>query len=64
MFLDRGIHTSWETLRQQLSTHQVVTVALPASNGDILKIRKGTNPAIPKMSTRRSIRSWEFPRRS
>jgi transposase len=44
MFLDRGIHTSWETLRQQLSTHQVVTVALPASNGDTLKIRKGTNP--------------------
>jgi transposase len=44
MFLDRGIYTSWETLRQQLSTHQVVTVALPASNGETLKIRKGTNP--------------------
>lgn len=44
MFLDRGIHTSWETLRQQLSTHQVVTVALPTSNGETLKIRKGTNP--------------------
>lgn len=44
MFLDHGIHTSWETLRQQLSTHQVVTVTLPASNGETLKIRKGTNP--------------------
>ena len=26
-FLDQGIHTSWETLREQLSTHQVVTRA-------------------------------------
>jgi transposase len=40
MFLDRGIHTSWDTLRSQLTTHQVVTVILPASNGDVLKIRK------------------------
>jgi len=44
MFLETGIHTSWETLREELSTHQVVTVALPASNGEILKIRKGTRP--------------------
>jgi transposase len=44
MFLDQGIHTSWWTLRQQLSTHQIVTVVLPTSSGEILKIRKGTNP--------------------
>lgn len=44
MFLDRGVYTSWWTLRQQLSTHQVVTVVLPASNGEILKIRQGTKP--------------------
>ena len=43
-FLDRGIHTSWWTLRQQLSTHQLVTVVLPTSNGSILKIRQATNP--------------------
>jgi hypothetical protein len=43
-FLDRGIHTSWWTLRQQLSTHQLVTVVLPASNGAVLKIRQATNP--------------------
>jgi transposase len=43
-FLDWGIHTSWDTLRQELSTHQVVTVVLPASNGEVLKIRKGTTP--------------------
>jgi transposase len=43
-FLDCGVHTSWWTLRQQLSTHQVVTVVLPTANGRVLKIRKGTTP--------------------
>ena len=43
-FLDAGMHTSWWTLRQQLSTHQVVTVVLPTGNGKILKIRKATTP--------------------
>jgi transposase len=43
-FLDRGTHTSWWTLRQQLTTHQLVTVVLPASNGAVLKIRQATNP--------------------
>ncbi len=44
LFLDAGIHTSWATLRAELRTHQVVTVVLPASNGDVLKIRKGSTP--------------------
>lgn len=44
-FLDAGIHTSWATLREELRTHQVVTVVLPASGGDVLKIRKGSTPA-------------------
>jgi transposase len=43
-FLDRGIHTSWWTLRQQLSTHQVITLVLPTADGRVLKIRKGTTP--------------------
>jgi transposase len=43
-FLDRGIHTSWWTLRQELSTHQVGTVVLPTLSGKILKIRKGGTP--------------------
>lgn len=46
-FLDQGIHTSWATLRDELSTHQVVTVALPTKSGEILKIRKGTTPEAP-----------------
>src|SRR2546427_1643801 len=43
-FLDQGVHTSWWTIRQQLSTHQVVTVVLPTGNGNILRIRKGGTP--------------------
>lgn len=43
-FLDRGVHTSWWTLREQLSTHQVITVVLPTKDGKILKIRRGTTP--------------------
>jgi transposase len=43
-FLDDGIHTSWWTLRQQLSTHQVVTVVLPTAEGPTLRLRKGTTP--------------------
>jgi hypothetical protein len=44
MFLDRQIHTSWATLRDQLTTHQVVTVVLPTPAGPTLRIRKGTTP--------------------
>jgi transposase len=44
LFLDAGIHTSWATLREELRTHQVVTVVLPTSNGDTLKIRRGSTP--------------------
>ncbi len=43
-FLDHEIHTSWATLRQQLSTHQVVTAVLPTTDGHLLKIRKATTP--------------------
>src|ERR687891_806794 len=42
--LDHGWHTSWATLREQLSTHQVATVVLPALDGRILKIRKASSP--------------------
>src|SRR5881296_1981269 len=43
-FLQAGIHTSWWTLRQQLSTHQVATIVLPTTDGRVLKIRKGSIP--------------------
>src|SRR5438128_5130906 len=43
-FLQAGIHTSWWTLRQQLSPHQVVTIVLPTTDRRILKIRKGSIP--------------------
>jgi transposase len=43
-FLQAGIHTSWWSLRQQLSTHQVATIVLPTTDGRVLKIRKATTP--------------------
>jgi transposase len=43
-FLDQGTHTSWATLREQLSTHQVLTVVLPGPDGKTLRIRKGSTP--------------------
>lgn len=43
-FLRKKIHTSWATLREQLSTHQVVTAVLPTADGQHLRIRKGTLP--------------------
>jgi transposase len=43
-FLQHGIHTSWWTLRQELSTHQVVTIVLPTKDGRVMRIRKATVP--------------------
>ena len=43
-FLDQGVHTSWATLREQLSTHHVLTVVLPATNGQTLRIRRTSTP--------------------
>ena len=41
---DKGIHTSWATVREVLSTHEVITIVLPTSDGDVIKIRRGTEP--------------------
>lgn len=43
-FLDQDIHTSWATVRDELRTHQVVTVVLPTESRAVLRIRKGTTP--------------------
>jgi hypothetical protein len=43
--LDKGIHTSWETIREVLSTHQISTVVLPATNGYEIRIRQDSKPA-------------------
>ena len=42
--LDHGVHTSWATRREQLATHHVLTVVLPATNGRTLRIRKSSTP--------------------
>jgi hypothetical protein len=42
--LNQKVHTSWETVREILSTHHINTVVLPTSSGDFLRIRKGSTP--------------------
>jgi transposase len=44
-FLQAGVHTSWGTIRDQLRTHQVITIVLPEDHhGRVLAIRKATIP--------------------
>ena len=42
--LDNGVHTSWQTICQALSTHEVCTIVLPSDSGEILRIRKASTP--------------------
>lgn len=44
LLLEAGIHSSWETIRKELTTHQIATVSMKAKNGSTLLIRQGTNP--------------------
>jgi transposase len=41
---DAGLYTSWGTVREELATHQIVTVNLPTSDGNVLSIRRATAP--------------------
>jgi transposase len=41
---DAGLYTSWGTVREELATHQVVTVNLPTSDGNVISIRRATTP--------------------
>jgi transposase len=42
--LDRGVHTSWASVRELLKTHQVSTVVLPVEGGGELRIRTASVP--------------------
>lgn len=42
--LDKGIHTSWATLRDILCTHEICTIVLPMEDGSELRIRRGSVP--------------------
>jgi transposase len=44
--LARSIHTSWESVRETLQTHQVCTIVLPAPHGLELHIRRGSTPEV------------------
>jgi transposase len=42
--LDRGLHTSWASVRATLKTHQLCTIVLPTKGGQTLRIRKASTP--------------------
>jgi len=42
--LDKGIHTSWATVRKTLESHEVATIVLPTNGDIIIKIRKTCTP--------------------
>ena len=42
--LDKQVHTSWATVRDILSTHQISTVVLPTNDGSELRIRQASKP--------------------
>lgn len=42
--LERGVHTSWASVRETLNTHQVCTIVLPSERGSVLRIRKSSTP--------------------
>ena len=41
---NRGMHTSWATVRDALASHVVQTIVLPTEDGKVLRIRKASTP--------------------
>lgn len=57
----QGDCRSWETIREVLSTHQVVTVVLPTTSGEELHIRRGTRAEAQHVDIYRKLRIQEEP---
>ena len=41
---DRGLYTSWATVRETLKDHNISTVVMPTTSGAVLRIRKSSTP--------------------
>jgi transposase len=41
---NKGVHSSWSTVREVLKTHQIATTVLPTNTNAILRIRKPSKP--------------------
>jgi len=54
--LDKDIYTSWLEVKATLKTHQVATVILPTTSGEILKIRKGVNAEPPHLEIYKNLK--------
>ncbi|MCX7116829.1 MAG: hypothetical protein NTW94_02800, partial [Legionellales bacterium] len=47
---EKGIHSSWQTLREILSTQSRITSSMKLENGQIVKIRKTSSPNAEQMA--------------
>ncbi len=54
--LNEGIHTSWLTVKDTSKTHQVATVILSTTSGEILKIRRGVNAEPPHLEIYKNLK--------
>ncbi len=54
--LDKGIHTSWPTVRDTIKTHQLCTIVLPTADGATLRIRKAATPEPDVLDLYRALR--------
>jgi hypothetical protein len=44
MLRDRGLYTSWATVRETLKDDTICTVAMPTTTGAVLRIRRSSTP--------------------
>jgi len=68
----KGTFTSWATVRDVLAGHQIQTIVLPAQDGSVLRIRKGSNPERQQRELYRKLevpaeiipprRTWSHPK--
>ncbi|MFB3789486.1 MAG: hypothetical protein ACE15F_24270 [bacterium] len=53
----------WSTFRKELRTHQVVTVILPGSHGDVYAVRRATRPEPHQQALYQKLNLEDFFRR-
>ena len=51
----KGIHDSWQTIRESLQTHCRITSTMQLENGKVLKIRKTSSPDVNQASIYKAL---------
>ena len=53
---EHGEHRSWPTIRDQLSTHQMVTIVHQCTDGTVLRVRRPSQPELEHRNIYRALR--------